>query len=221
MSSNAKAVTLDELQKGGVGSFTILPPVTISSVGRHRFAYHICVECGLRALPNAEGYGCAQHPDAGIKARYCLRVQLKQDDGDDSMWVTVFADDAESILGVSVEESNTRQSFATRSVVNKRVNAFIETLRRRQRTLQRTSIGRPLGAMFVHKVRELYVLRLQSIRIEVITVPLGVHVHSDPMFSRLVGIVGVGHDCRRVRVDDFRQTVFGNDIVRAHHRVAR
>ena len=38
--------------------------------------------------------------------------------------------------------------------------------------------------MFVHKVRELYVLRLQSIRIEVITVPLGVHVHGDPELIR-------------------------------------
>ena len=117
MSSNAKAVTLDELQKGGVGSFTILPPVTISSVGRHRFAYHSCVECGLRALPNAEGYGCAQHPDAGIKARYCLRVQLKQDDGDDSMWVTAFADDAESILGVSVEDFEALNDDGRKTVV--------------------------------------------------------------------------------------------------------
>ena len=75
--------------------------------------------------------------------------------------------------------------------------------------------------MFVHKVRELDVLRLQSVRIEVITMPLGVHVHGDPMFSQLIGVMGVAHDCGRVRVDDFRQTVFGNDIVRAHHRVAR
>ena len=76
--------------------------------------------------------------------------------------------------------------------------------------------------MFVHKVRELYVLRLQSIRIEVITLPLGVHVHGDPMFSRLIGIMGVADDRGRVRVDDdIQQTVFGNDIVRAQHRVAR
>ena len=39
--------------------------------------------------------------------------------------------------------------------------------------------------MFVHKVRELDVLRLQSVRVEVITMPLGVYVHGDPMFSRL------------------------------------
>ena len=72
--------------------------------------------------------------------------------------------------------------------------------------------------MFVHKVRELDVLRLQSVRIEVITMPLGVHVHGDPMFSRLIGIMGVAHDCGRVRVDYFWQTVFGNDIVRASGR---
>ena len=59
--------------------------------------------------------------------------------------------------------------------------------------------------MFVHKVCELDVLRLQSVRIEVITMPLGVHVHGDPMFSRLIGIMGVAHDCGRVRVDYFWQ----------------
>ena len=102
MSSNEMAITLDELQKRGVGSFTVKPAVTIASVGRHRFAYHSCVECGLRALPNAEGYGCAQHPTSKTKARYCLRIPLKQDDI--SMWSTAFHDVAESILGVSVEE---------------------------------------------------------------------------------------------------------------------
>ena len=74
--------------------------------------------------------------------------------------------------------------------------------------------------MFVHEVRELDVLRRQSVRIELITMPLGVYVHGDPMFSRLIGVMDVAHDCVRVRVDDFRQTVFGNGIVRAHHRVA-
>ena len=34
-------------------------------------------------------------------------------------------------LFTAATQSNTRQSFATRSVVNKRVNAFIETLRQR------------------------------------------------------------------------------------------
>ena len=114
MSSNAKAVTLDELQKGGVGSFTIKPPVTISSVGRHRFAYHSCVECRKKTNQNNV---CVQHPDADIKARYCLRVQLKQDDGDDSMWSTAFADIAESILGVSVEDFEALNDDGRKTVV--------------------------------------------------------------------------------------------------------
>ena len=100
MSSNAKAVTLEELQKGGGGSFAILPPVTIAAVGRHRFAYHSCIVCRKKTNQNTEG--CAQHPDADIKARYCLRIQLKQDDI--SMWVTAFANIAESLLGVRVED---------------------------------------------------------------------------------------------------------------------
>ena len=41
-------------------------------------------------------------------------------------------------------------------------------------------VGRPLRAMFVHKVRELGVLRLLSVRVEVVTDL--VHVHGDPMF---------------------------------------
>ena len=111
MSSNAKAVTLEELQKGGGGSFTILPPVTIAAVGRHRFAYLSCMVC--RKKPNPEG--CAQHPDADIKARYCLRIQLKQDDI--SMWVTAFANIAESILGVSVEDFGALTGDQRRTVV--------------------------------------------------------------------------------------------------------
>ena len=103
MSSNAKAVTLEELQKGAGGSFTIKPAVTIASVGRHRFAYHSCMVCRKKTNQNTEGkYGCAQHPDADTKARYCLRILLKQDDI--SMWSTAFHDVAESILGVSVED---------------------------------------------------------------------------------------------------------------------
>ena len=118
MSSNAKAVTLDELQKGGVGSFTIKPPVMISSVGRHRFAYHSCVECRKKTNLNNEGeYVCVQHPDADIKARYCLGVQLKQDDVDDSMWSTAFADIAESILGVSVEDFEALNDDGRKTVV--------------------------------------------------------------------------------------------------------
>ena len=77
--------------------------------------------------------------------------------------------------------------------------------------------------MFGHKVDESDVLRLQSVRIEVVAAPLGVHVHSDPVFSRSIGVVGVAHDRGRVRVDDdVQQRVFGNDVVRAaHQRVAR
>ena len=55
MSSNAKAVTLEELQKGGGGSFTIKPAVTIAAVGRRRFAYHSCVECRKKTNQNTEG----------------------------------------------------------------------------------------------------------------------------------------------------------------------
>ena len=93
----------------------------------------------------------------------------------------------------------------------------------RQRALQRTLVSRPRGAMFGHKVDESDVLRLQSVRIEVVAAPLGVHVHGDPVFSRSIGVVGVAHDRGRVRVDDdIRQRVFGNDVVRAaHQRVAR
>ena len=103
--------TLEELQASGGGSFTILPPVTIAAVGRHRFAYHSCMVC--RKKPNPEG--CAQHPDADIKARYCLRIQLKQDDI--SMWVTAFANIAESILGVSVEDFEALDDDQRKTVV--------------------------------------------------------------------------------------------------------
>ena len=56
--------------------------------------------------------------------------------------------------------------------------------------------------MFGHKVDESDVLRLQSVRIEVVAAPLGVHVHGDPVFTRSIGVVGVAHDRGRVRVDD-------------------
>ena len=76
--------------------------------------------------------------------------------------------------------------------------------------------------MFGHKVDGSDVLRLQSVRIEVVAAPLGVHVHGDPVFTRSIGVVGVAHDRGRVRVDDdIQQRVFGNDVVRAaHQRVA-
>ena len=55
--------------------------------------------------------------------------------------------------------------------------------------------------MFVHKVRELGVLRLLSVRVEVVTDL--VHVHGDPMFPWLVAVVCVAHESGRVRRDDF------------------
>ena len=116
MSSNAKAVTLEELQKGGGGSFTIKPAVTIAAVGRRRFAYHSCVECRKKTNQNTEGrYGCVQHPTAKTTARYCLRIQLKQEDI--SMWSTAFHDVAESILGVSVEDFEELNDNQRRTVV--------------------------------------------------------------------------------------------------------
>ena len=61
--TDTKAVTLEELQKGDGGSFTIKPAVTIVALCWDRYSYHRCVECRLRALPNAEGtYGCAFTP---------------------------------------------------------------------------------------------------------------------------------------------------------------
>ena len=101
--TDTKPVTLEELQKGDSGWFTIKPAVTIVALYWDRYSYHRCVECRLRALPNAEGkYGCAQHPAAKTKEIYCLRIQLRQDDL--NMWVTAFGYVAELIMGVSVEE---------------------------------------------------------------------------------------------------------------------
>ena len=79
----SSTVTLEELQKGGGGSFTIKPAVTIAAVGRRRFAYHSCVECRKKTTQ-----GCVQHPTAKTTARYCLRIQLKQEDI--SMWSTMW-----------------------------------------------------------------------------------------------------------------------------------
>ena len=67
----------------------------------------------------------------------------------------------------------------------------------RYRDLENMIVGRPLRAMFVHKVRELGVLRLLSVRVEVVTDL--VHVHGDPMFPWLVAVVCVAHESRRVR----------------------
>ena len=101
--TDTKAFTLDELQKGDGGWFTIKPAVTVAALCWDRYSYHSCVECRMRALPNAEGgYGCAQHPVAKTEEIYRLRILLRQDDL--NMWVTAFADVAELIMGVSVEE---------------------------------------------------------------------------------------------------------------------
>ena len=81
LTTDAKAFTLEELQKGDGGWFTIKPAVTITALCRDRYSYHSCVECGMRALPNAEGkYGCAQHPVAKTKEIYRLRILLRHDD---------------------------------------------------------------------------------------------------------------------------------------------
>ena len=86
-----------------VDSNDIKPAVTIVALCWDRYSYHRCVECRMRALPNAEGkYGCAKHPAAKTQEIYCLRILLRQDDL--NMWVTAFADVAELITGVSVEE---------------------------------------------------------------------------------------------------------------------
>ena len=103
--TDAKAFTLEELQKEDGGWFTIKPAVTIAALCRDRYSYHRCVECRMSALPNAKGkYGCAQHPVAKTKEIYRLRILLRQEDL--NMWVTAFADVGELIMGVSVEEFN-------------------------------------------------------------------------------------------------------------------
>ena len=77
--------------------------------------------------------------------------------------------------------------------------------------------GRSLRAMFVHKVRELGVLRLLSIRVEVVTDL--VHVHGDPMFSWLVAVVCGAHESGRVRRDDFGLSVVSDHFVETHQHV--
>ena len=63
-------------------------------------------------------------------------------------------------------------------------------------------VGRPLRAMFFHKVRELGVLRLLSVRVEVVTDL--VHVHGDPTFPWLVAVV-----CVHTKADGYLQTISG------------
>ena len=101
--TDTKAVTLEELQKGRPWLVYHKTSSEIVALCRDRYSNHCCVKCRLRALPNAEGkYSCAQHPAAMTKEIYCLRILLRQDDL--NMWVTDFADVAELIMGVSVEE---------------------------------------------------------------------------------------------------------------------
>ena len=96
-------LTLQQLLTKGVGWFTIKPPVTIVALGRRRYSYHRCVECGKKGLQDAEGkYGWVEHPEADTKQTYRLRVLLRQ--GDLNMWVPAFDKVAESILGVSIKK---------------------------------------------------------------------------------------------------------------------
>ena len=98
-----EVLTLQQLLTKGAGWFTIKPSVTIVALGRRRYSYHRCVECGKKGLRDAEGkYGCVEHPEAETKQTYGLRVLLRQ--GDLNMWVTAFDKVAESILGVSCQK---------------------------------------------------------------------------------------------------------------------
>ena len=58
----------------------ITPSLTIIvALGRRRYSYHRCVDCGKKGLQDAEGkYCCAEHPDAETKETYRLRVLLRQ-----------------------------------------------------------------------------------------------------------------------------------------------
>ena len=104
ITTNGDEITLDELHRSPNGGwFTIKSTVTIAHVDLRRYLYRRCVECRKKAIQNAEGkYCCVEHPEADTKQTYCLRVLLKQDEI--CTWVTAFADIAESILGVSVDE---------------------------------------------------------------------------------------------------------------------
>ena len=55
--------------------------------------------------------------------------------------------------------------------------------------------------MFVHKVRKLAMLQRLSVRVEVVSDL--VHVHDDPMFSWLIGVVRITNESERVGFDDF------------------
>ena len=119
MSTDGDAITLDELRKGGVGCFTIKPPVTIASVGRRGSAsFWLSPLYGMRKENEPEHYGeyvCVQDPYADTKAKYRLRILLKQDDI--CMWSTAFDDVAESILGISVEDFEALNDVGKKTVV--------------------------------------------------------------------------------------------------------
>ena len=100
-----EVLTLQQLLTKGVGWFTIQPSVTIVALGRRRYSYHSCVECGEKGLRDEEGkYSCVDHTEAETKQTSRLRVLLRR--GDHNMWVTAFDKVAESILGVSVKKFN-------------------------------------------------------------------------------------------------------------------
>ncbi len=71
--------------------------------------------------------------------------------------------------------------------------------------------------MFVHKVRELGVLRLLSVWVEVVTDLI--HAQGDLMFPRLVAAVCDAHESGWVRRDDFEQRVFSDHFVMTLQRV--
>ena len=73
-----EVLILQQLLTKGVGWFTIKPSVTIVALGRRRYSYHSCVECGKKGLQDAEWkYGCVEHPEAETKQTYRLRVLLQ------------------------------------------------------------------------------------------------------------------------------------------------
>ena len=79
----------------------------------------------------------AQHPTAKTKEIYCLRILLRQDDL--NMWVTAFADVAELITGVSVEEFH-----AFDHVGRKRIAWGVRVLKCNM------TIGKTVGAMYTN-----------------------------------------------------------------------
>ncbi len=98
-----EVLTLQQLLTKGAGWFTIKPSVTIVALGRRRYPYHRCLECGKKGLRDAEEkYSCVDHPEAETKQTYRLPVLLRR--GDLNMWVTAFDKVAESIMGVSVKK---------------------------------------------------------------------------------------------------------------------